>query len=76
MASSHLTVPPMHAPVFRFNSTHSHPVAKWPLIKQYWRTLLGTAGGWFLFDVTFYANGLFSSTIIEVRACSCSMMRT
>lgn len=28
-------------------------------------TLLGTAGSWFIFDVVFYANGLFSGTILE-----------
>ena len=25
----------------------------------------GTAGGWFLFDVTFYGNALFQSTVLE-----------
>ena len=36
-------------------------------VRRYWKQLLGTAGCWFLFDITFYANGLFSTTIIEVR---------
>ena len=27
--------------------------------------LLGTAGSWFIFDITFYANGLFSGSILE-----------
>jgi hypothetical protein len=27
--------------------------------------LLGTAGSWFIFDITFYANGLFSGTILQ-----------
>ncbi|KAH3742758.1 major facilitator superfamily protein [Pelomyxa schiedti] len=28
--------------------------------------LLGTAGTWFLFDITFYGNGLFKETVIEL----------
>ncbi|EGG21193.1 major facilitator superfamily protein [Cavenderia fasciculata] len=32
----------------------------------HWRTLVGTAGGWFIFDITFYANGLFNATIVSV----------
>lgn len=28
--------------------------------------LIGTAGCWFLLDVVFYANGLFSSTILSI----------
>jgi PHS family inorganic phosphate transporter-like MFS transporter len=27
--------------------------------------LLGTCGGWFLFDIMFYANGLFSALVME-----------
>jgi len=38
----------------------------WDTIKIYWVTLIGTAGTWFLLDVTFYANGLFSATVIEL----------
>ncbi len=35
------------------------------LVLQNWKRLVGTAGSWFLLDITFYANGLFSSTIIK-----------
>ncbi|KAL6077107.1 Sugar transporter [Balamuthia mandrillaris] len=35
------------------------------LVRRYWRRLLGTAGTWFLLDVTFYANALFSSSILK-----------
>lgn len=34
------------------------------LLKKYWRLLLGTAGNWFLLDVVFYANGLFSAILV------------
>ena len=27
---------------------------------------MGTAGNWFLLDITFYANGLFSTTILRL----------
>lgn len=35
------------------------------LIRQNWRRLMGTAGNWFLLDITFYANGLFSTAILR-----------
>lgn len=33
--------------------------------RTYWRTILGCAGGWFLFDITFYGNTLFSPTVLH-----------
>lgn len=36
---------------------------------------LGTAGNWFLLDVTFYANGLFSATILEVAGVGTSLSK-
>jgi hypothetical protein len=33
-------------------------------VREYWKRLLGTAGGWFILDVTFYANGLFSTALL------------
>jgi PHS family inorganic phosphate transporter-like MFS transporter len=30
-----------------------------------WKTLLGTASTWFLFDITFYGNGVFAATILK-----------
>ena len=50
-----------------FSRSKARRVSQWGLIKRSWRKLVGTAGCWFLFDVTFYANGLFSGVIIEVR---------
>lgn len=32
--------------------------------RKYWGKLLGTAGGWFLFDITFYGNSLFQPTVL------------
>ncbi|KAH9100545.1 hypothetical protein Ae201684P_006742 [Aphanomyces euteiches] len=36
------------------------------VVKVYGRWLLGTAGTWFLFDIVFYAQNLFSATILSV----------
>eukprot|EP00475_Leptophrys_vorax_P017219 TRINITY_DN2383_c0_g1_i2.p1 TRINITY_DN2383_c0_g1~~TRINITY_DN2383_c0_g1_i2.p1 ORF type:complete len:455 (-),score=131.20 TRINITY_DN2383_c0_g1_i2:60-1424(-) len=35
------------------------------IIAANWRRLIGTAGNWFIFDVFFYANGLFSATLLS-----------
>jgi len=34
-------------------------------LKKYRGKLLGCAGGWFFFDITFYGNSLFQSTVLE-----------
>jgi len=34
-------------------------------MRRYWGKIVGTAGSWFLFDVTFYGNALFQATILE-----------
>ncbi|KAF1313344.1 Inorganic phosphate transporter, partial [Globisporangium splendens] len=36
------------------------------IIKNYGVALLGTAGTWFLFDIVFYAQNLFSASILSV----------
>ena len=36
------------------------------LVRHYWSRLVGTAGGWFLWDVVFYGNRLFQGSIIQV----------
>ncbi|TMW68174.1 hypothetical protein Poli38472_007846 [Pythium oligandrum] len=36
------------------------------ILKNYGRSLLGTAGTWFLFDIVFYAQNLFSASILSV----------
>ena len=35
------------------------------VIYEFRWVLMGTAGSWLIFDITFYANGLFSGTILE-----------
>lgn len=35
------------------------------LLSEFKWILLGTAGSWFIFDITFYANGLFSGSIVQ-----------
>ncbi|KDO19028.1 hypothetical protein SPRG_15214 [Saprolegnia parasitica CBS 223.65] len=36
------------------------------ILKHYGKSLLGTAGTWFLFDIVFYAQNLFSASILTV----------
>ena len=52
----------------RFARTQKTEVAlnRSALLRRYWRRLVGTAGTWFLLDVTFYANGLFSAEVLEM----------
>lgn len=35
------------------------------VIKYYWKSLIGTAGAWFLYDFVTFPNGVFSGTIIS-----------
>lgn len=35
------------------------------ILRYYWRTLIGTAGAWFLYDFITFPNGVFSSVIIS-----------
>lgn len=35
------------------------------VVRFYWRRLLGTCGGWFLYDFITFPNGIFSATIIS-----------
>eukprot|EP01088_Endostelium_zonatum_P005840 TRINITY_DN177_c0_g2_i1.p1 TRINITY_DN177_c0_g2~~TRINITY_DN177_c0_g2_i1.p1 ORF type:complete len:845 (+),score=204.33 TRINITY_DN177_c0_g2_i1:33-2537(+) len=37
----------------------------WRKIKKFKKPLIGTAGSWFLMDITFYANGLFSAYVLR-----------
>jgi len=36
------------------------------ILKNYWKNLLGTAGTWFLFDIVYYSQNLFSASILTV----------
>jgi PHS family inorganic phosphate transporter-like MFS transporter len=45
-------------------------INRWTLLRQNWRRLVGTAGTWFLLDITFYANGLFSAQVLELSGAS------
>ena len=33
--------------------------------RYYWKELIGTAGSWFIFDVVFYAQGIFSGSVMS-----------
>ena len=49
-----------------WKSIISHLKATGRSIRPHFRWLVGTAGTWFLFDIVFYANGLFSATVVEL----------
>jgi len=34
-------------------------------MRRYWKSIIGCAGGWFLFDITFYGNTLFAPTVLQ-----------
>lgn len=46
------------------------------VLRLYWRRVLGTAGCWFLLDVVFYPNVLFSSSLLNLFGFSSSLQRT
>ncbi|WVR05689.1 hypothetical protein IAU60_002713 [Kwoniella sp. DSM 27419] len=46
------------------------------IARRYWRTLLGTAGTWFLYDFVTFPNGIFSSTIIAGVIPGAGLVRT
>jgi MFS family permease len=35
------------------------------VLRYYWKTLIGTAGTWFLYDFVIFPNGIFGSTLIS-----------
>ncbi|KAF0688097.1 Aste57867_20258 [Aphanomyces stellatus] len=44
-----------------------HVTVPWSFVlRHYGRALVGTAGTWFLFDIVFYAQNLFSASILAV----------
>ena len=50
---------------FSAQSAHARDTSeKMDEFKEHWKDLLATAGSWFIFDVVFYANSLFSSNIV------------
>ena len=36
------------------------------LVRRYWFYLIGTAGCWFFFDIAFYGNSMFNSTVLQI----------
>ncbi|CAE7361286.1 PHT1-8 [Symbiodinium natans] len=49
------------------DATASFTPGLWQALRnrRYWRNIVGCAGGWFLFDITFYGNTLFSPTVLR-----------
>ena len=66
-------LPPLLILVPRLRMAESHSfqkegqksISKRKTIQVGWRRLVGTAGCWFLFDVVFYGNSLFSGPILQ-----------
>lgn len=54
----------------RVNNTLRNSFETLKLVGRYWRELLSTAGSWFLFDIVFYANGLFAPTLASITGLS------
>lgn len=48
-------------------TNNQNKMTVWQAIKHpvYFKKLLGTAGGWFIFDITFYGNALFAPTVLK-----------
>ncbi|SCV73595.1 BQ2448_7521 [Microbotryum intermedium] len=66
-------IPPPAVFIFRLRMINSrlyrkgaiqHRVPYVLMVKFYWRTIIGTAGAWFLYDFVTFPNGVFSGTII------------
>ncbi|KAL7423678.1 Plasma membrane permease, mediates uptake of glycerophosphoinositol and glycerophosphocholine [Cryptotrichosporon argae] len=46
------------------------------VVRRYWKTLIGTAGTWFLYDFVTFPNGIFSSQIIAGVIPGAGLVRT
>ncbi|KAL7713684.1 Phosphate transporter [Entamoeba marina] len=55
----------MDMPQKKKSSSANKGVVK-KLIKHNWYYLIGTAGCWFFFDIAFYGNSMFNSTILQI----------
>ena len=57
----------LEEPIAAVNRNKAQGLSLWQALqmRKYWGKLLGTAGGWFFFDITFYGNSLFQSTVLE-----------
>ena len=57
----------LEEPIAAVNREKAPSLSLWQALRmrKYWGKLLGTAGGWFFFDITFYGNSLFQSTVLE-----------
>ena len=62
---------------FASHAHHAAPATDYMrILRLYWRRLLGTAGCWFLLDVVFYPNVLFSATLLNLFGFASSLQRT
>ncbi|KAK8865745.1 hypothetical protein IAR55_000892 [Kwoniella newhampshirensis] len=65
----------MNSKLYRRNAIRRSPPYGL-IVKRYWKTLLGTAGTWFLYDFVTFPNGIFSSTIIAGVIPGAGLVRT
>ncbi|KAL1411932.1 Plasma membrane permease, mediates uptake of glycerophosphoinositol and glycerophosphocholine [Vanrija albida] len=65
----------MNPKIYRRNAIRRNPPYGL-IVKRYWKTLLGTAGTWFLYDFVTFPNGIFSSTIIASVIPGAGLIRT
>ncbi|GFZ43229.1 Probable metabolite transport protein GIT1 [Saitozyma sp. JCM 24511] len=65
----------MNPKLYRRNAIRRNPPYGL-IIKRYWKTLIGTAGTWFLYDFVTFPNGIFSSQIISSVIPGAGIVRT
>ncbi|GAA5895808.1 hypothetical protein JCM6882_001386 [Rhodosporidiobolus microsporus] len=67
-------IPPLAVFIFRLRMLNSQLYRKGAIqksppylltIRYYWKSIIGTAGAWFLYDFVTFPNGVFSGTIIS-----------
>jgi MFS family permease len=47
------------------NEEYRQSISRFSALKKYWVLLLGTAGAWFLFDISYYGTGIFTPLLAQ-----------
>ncbi|OQR95392.1 inorganic phosphate transporter [Thraustotheca clavata] len=61
---------------FLQNQANPNKMSVWTALKTYERQFIGTSMGWFLFDITFYGNILFTPVILQDLYHASTMVET
>lgn len=64
-----------HAKTFQ-NNAIKRRVPYMFILKKYWRSLIGSAGMWFIMDFILYPNNIFGATVISLVIPKASIRRT